>query len=234
MGWISKLLKINDEKYDENDIDFLIKKAKEGDKDAIFDLAIKYSNGDKVNQNFEKAIELYIQIIDKDIMAKHNLGLIYCQQFGEDIQYFKKGVELLQQSSKNGFGPSHCELMKILIIGLNMEQNHSGALYHLYQAIKFENYKCIDYYYTSIGMVKNIGLSIDDPIHILENNSSNAVSVERQIITDRTSSSKRWRIKEQYLLDIENSKIDKVVVEFDDDSDDITYFFDITRAFENN
>lgn len=232
MGWLSKLLKVNQDNYSENDIDNLQKKALEGDVDAQFDLAVKYTNGDGVEQNYQKAINLYIPLSEKDVVSAHNLALIYCSQYGQKEEYFDKGLNLFVDCSKKGYGQSCSELMKLLIIGFNVEQNHNGSIYYMYQAIKNKYYKVIDEYYKAVGMVKNIGLSKEDAIHILESNSANAVSIERQIITDRTSSSLRWRIKQQSLLDIDGKKIDKIEVEFDDESPIKVYYFDISRAFE--
>lgn len=233
MGWISKLLKIEKKEYDENDTSLLKKQAEGKDVDAIFDLALKYYHGEGVEQSYDKAIELYESIADKDFMAAHNLALIYCGVFGENKNFFNKGMPLFIKNAEEGYGPSCCEIMKLMLIGFNVEQNHQGALHYLQKCLDIEYFKGIGEYYRTIAAVPNIGLNINDAIQILEPDSSRAVSIERQIITDRTPSSANWRIKKQSLLENDNRQIDEIEVEFDNGMPSVIYYFDVTNALNN-
>ena len=206
----------------------------EKDIDAIFDLASKYHTGDGVEQDYEKAIELYESIADKDSVAAHNLALIYCGAYGENKEYFNKGISLFIENSEKSYGPSCAELMKLMILGFNIEQTHSGALYYLQKCIEIKHYKAIDDYYRVVAIASNIGLNIDDAIRVLEPDSARAISVEKQIIKDRTPPSASWRIKGQALLEHNGRKIDEIEVEFDNDDPEVTYYFDISNAFSGD
>jgi len=206
----------------------------EKDIDTIFDLASKYHTGDGVEQDYDKAIELYESIADKDVVAAHNLALIYCGVYGENKEYFNKGVPLFVENAEKGYGPSCAELMKLMILGFNVEQTHQGGLHYLQKSIEAKHYKAIGDYYRVVAMASNIGLNIDDAIQVLEPDSARAISVEKQIIKDRTTSSVGWRIKGQALLEHNGRKIDEIEVEFDNDNPDVTYYFDISNAFSSD
>lgn len=206
----------------------------EKDINAIFDLASKYHTGDGVEQDYNKAIELYESIADKDSVAAHNLALIYCGVYGENKDYFNKGMSLFIENSEKGYGPSCAELMKLMTLGFNVEQTHQGALYYLQKSIEAKHYKAIDDYYRVVAMASNIGLNIDDAIRVLESDSARAISVEKQIIKDRVPSSIGWRIKGQALLEHNGRKIDEIKVEFDNNDPEVIYYFDISNAISDD
>jgi hypothetical protein len=95
----------------------------------------------------------------------------------------------------------------------------------------------IDYdeYYDEVSLPDNtLGYSIEKPIIIGEPFSATAGSMERQIIAKRMAyQNKPWQLKEQNLLKENDKYFDRMVVEFEDKSPEVIYYFDVTIALNS-
>jgi len=95
----------------------------------------------------------------------------------------------------------------------------------------------IDYdgYYDEVSLPDNtLGHSMENPIIIGEPFSATAGSIERQIIAKRmVYQNKPWKLKEQNLLKENDKYFDRMVVEFEDRSPEMIYYFDVTIALNS-
>ncbi len=95
----------------------------------------------------------------------------------------------------------------------------------------------IDYdeYYDEVSLPDNtLGHSMENPIIIGEPFSATAGSMERQIIAKRMAhQNKPWQLKEQNLLKENDKYFDRMVVEFEDKSPEVIYYFDVTIALSS-
>ncbi|TNJ03450.1 hypothetical protein CF115_18755 [Aeromonas veronii] len=82
------------------EISTLIEKAEQGDAQARFQLGLKYSNGEEVQQNYEEAAKWYRKAAEQEnAAAQNNLGIAYEKGLGvqqndeEAVKWYHKAAE---------------------------------------------------------------------------------------------------------------------------------------------
>lgn len=227
MSWIKNILKTTDK----NSIDFLIEKVNNGDKEAQFDLALKYANGEGIEKNILKAIELYEPLAQNDdLISAHNVALLYCSNYGDNTEELKRGIQYFKYASNNGYSPSSCELMKLHLVGFGVEKSHKIAIGYLLRAIEDGSVKCKDEYYRAIIGLKEFGTSLENRILIVEEEAE-YVRIEYELLHNILGErNKHWSLKQQSLIDQNGIKVDKLDIELLS-GEEVTYYFDISRSF---
>ncbi len=232
MEWIDERMKAGGRENNNSDIDVLMKKAADGNKDACFNLAIRYANGDGVEKDISKALELYEPYVkDANLAAMHNSALLYCNYYGDNPDMLHRGVQLFHEASDKGFLPSDCELMKLYLIGFGVRKNYMRAIEYLMRSIEGGNEKCANEYYQLVILMNEYGNSLEEPIFILEE--VGGVQVEYELLSHLLGQKNRdWSLKKQTLLDENGAQVDKLDIELVS-GEDVTYYFDISRTFSN-
>lgn len=90
-------------------------------------------------------------------------------------------------------------------------------------------------YYNEVSLSDStLGYSMEKSIIIGEPFSATVGSIERQIIAKRMAhQNKLWQLKEQTLLKENDKYFDRIVVEFEDGSHEVVYYFDVTIALNS-
>ncbi len=122
--------------------------AEAGNADAIRRLGYAYRYGEGVEQNLEKAAELYGRAADMgDAKAINNLGLMY--EFGRGVEMNKeKAVELYAKASELGHAAATCNL---------------GWMYEFGEGVEKDEVKAVELYAKSADMghprgIKSLGI----------------------------------------------------------------------------
>ncbi|TNI84474.1 tetratricopeptide repeat protein [Aeromonas sobria] len=111
-----------------SEISTLLEKAEQGDKDALFQLGRKYSNGEGVPKNDEEAIKWYLKAANlESAAAQNNLGVAYEKGQGvpkndeEAVKWYRKAAENNLAVAQRNLGLMHR-------LGRGVQQDDQEAL----------------------------------------------------------------------------------------------------------
>ena len=105
------------------------KDKKEGQEDAQaqYNLAIKYYDGDGVEQDFKEAVKWFQKAADQGFaLAQYNLGVMY--EKGQGVgQDFKEAVKWYQKAADQGIADAQNNLGFMYANGQGLEKNYATA-----------------------------------------------------------------------------------------------------------
>lgn len=112
----------------------LIEAAESGDVEAQFNLAMSYSFGEGVEQNFEKAHSLFLKSASQgDKRAQYYLGVMYSNGHGTSTD-FDKAFIWFSKSALQGDADAQCELGMMYLQGLGVKKNEKVAFENFFKA----------------------------------------------------------------------------------------------------
>ena len=101
--------------------------AESGDVEAQFNLAMSYSFGDGVEQNFEKALSLFLKSANQgDARAQYYLGVMYSNGHGTSTD-LDQAFKWFSKSAIQGDADAQCELGMMYLQGRGVEKNEKEA-----------------------------------------------------------------------------------------------------------
>ena len=112
----------------------LIEAAESGDVEAQFNLAMSYSFGEGVEQNFEKAHSLFLKSASQgDKRAQYYLGVMYSNGHGTSTD-FDNAFIWFSKSALQGDADAQCELGMMYLQGLGVKKNEKVAFENFLKA----------------------------------------------------------------------------------------------------
>ena len=106
----------------------LTEAAMSDDVDAQFNLAMSYSFGKGVDQNFEKALSWFLKCAQKgDAKAQYYVGVMYSNGHGAQIN-LEKAAEWYKKSADQGDADAQCDLGIMYLQGHGVEKNETVAV----------------------------------------------------------------------------------------------------------
>ena len=105
-----------------------------GDVDAQFNLAMSYSFGKGVDQNFEKALDWFLKCANQDdAKAKYYVGVMYSNGHGTQVDLEKAAVWLMK-SANQGDADAQCDLGIMYLQGRGVDKNETAAVTYFQKA----------------------------------------------------------------------------------------------------
>ncbi len=105
-----------------------------GDVDAQFNLAMSYSFGKGVDQNFEKALDWFLKCANQDdAKAKYYVGVMYFNGHGTQVD-LEKAADWIMKSAKQDDADAQCDLGIMYLQGRGVDKNETDAVTYFKKA----------------------------------------------------------------------------------------------------
>ena len=128
----------DDEKLTAEELEYYEQVAQQGNAEAQKNLGIMYVEGDRVEQNYQKAIEYFEQAVQQgNAEAQKNLGIMYEVGLGVE-QNYQKAIEYYEQAAQQGNINAQCCLGFMYYNGLGVDIDRDKAL-EIYKKIEQQN-----------------------------------------------------------------------------------------------
>ena len=71
-------------------MEYYLKAAEKGNDNALFNIGLLYDNGERVEQDYSKAMEYYLKAAEKgNVDAFYNIGYLYENGYGVEQDHLK-------------------------------------------------------------------------------------------------------------------------------------------------
>ena len=126
-----------------------------GDNDALYRLANCYFYGQGDAQDYQQALKIYRNNFADDPDAIYNMGYMYYNGFGTDVNK-KKAFDLFKLAATKGNSKAYNDLANMYFLGEEVEQNYPTAFKYYAMAAKLgeddASYNLADCYFYGTGI----------------------------------------------------------------------------------
>jgi TPR repeat protein len=131
----------------------LLKKAEEGDVEAMTQLGVAYMKGTGVKRDKVKGAELYQKAADKGYdQAQWNLAFAYLNGRGVNEDY-NEAARYMKMAAEQGYPPAQYDLGMMYLQGIGVQRSRTAAIDWIVKASD-QGYKEADAFLTSRGIEK--------------------------------------------------------------------------------
>lgn len=124
---------------DENKPEDILNISDDADAEEIFDLAWRYDQGESIEQDHEKAFELYLKAANLNHeYAQNNVALMYEDGIGV-TKNIEEAIRWYRKAAQQGNSDSQCNLGRLYQNGIGLRKNYKLAMRWYKKAIEQDN-----------------------------------------------------------------------------------------------